>query len=104
MLGSAGPVIILNSAKNLIQINTAAEDLCGIRQSMSEGMNILDITKERGFAATLIEMCDNSANNMGMSQSGHYELQGKQYNIFINGLMGKDGFAKAYYISFVLDN
>ncbi len=104
MLGSAGPVIILNSAKNLVQINTAAEDLCGIRQSMSEGMNILDITKERGFAATLIEMCDNSANNMGMSQSGHYELQGKQYNIFINGLMGKDGFAKAYYISFVLDN
>lgn len=104
MLGSAGPAIILNSAKNLVQINTAAEDLCGIRQSMSEGMNILDITKERGFAATLIEMCDNSANNLGTSQNGHYELQGKQYNIFINALMGKDGFAKAFYISFVLDS
>lgn len=104
MLGAAGPAIILNSAKNLVQLNTPAEDLCGIRQSMSEGMNILDITKERGFAATLIEMCDNSANNMGMSQNGHYELQGKQYNIYINALMGKDGFAKAFYISFVLDN
>jgi len=104
MLGAAGPAIVLNSAKNLVQINSSAEDVCGIRQSMSEGMNILDITKERGFAATLIEMCDNSANNMGMSQNGHYELQGKQYNIYVNGLMGKDGFAKAFYISFVIDN
>jgi pSer/pThr/pTyr-binding forkhead associated (FHA) protein len=104
LLGSAGPAIVLNSAKNLMEINTTAEDLCGIRKSMSEGMNILDITKERGFAATLIEMCDNSSSNMGTSQSGHYELQGKQYNIFINSLMGKDGFAKAFYISFVLDN
>lgn len=104
MLGAAGPVIVLNSAKNLVGINTTAEDLCGIRMSMSEGMNILDITKERGFAATLIENCDASASNMGTSQSAHYELQGKQYNVYINALMGKDGFAKAYYISFVLDN
>lgn len=104
MRGAQGPVIVLNSAKNLVQINTPAEDVCGIRQSMSEGMNILDITKERGFAATLIELCDNSANNSGTSQSGHYELQGKPYNIYVTSLMGKDGFAKGFYISFVLDN
>jgi pSer/pThr/pTyr-binding forkhead associated (FHA) protein len=104
LMGAGGPAFILNSAKNLIQINTGAEDLCGIRQSMSEGMNILDITKERGFAATLIEMCDNSANNMGTSQNGHYELQGKQYKIYVNSLIGKDGFAKAFYVAFVLDN
>jgi hypothetical protein len=101
--GAAGPVVILNSEKNLIEINTAAEDLCGIRKSMSEGMNILDITKERGFAATLIELCDNSANNGGTSQSSNYELQGKQYVVHSNCLIGKDGFAKAFYISFVLD-
>jgi PAS domain-containing protein len=104
MLGSSGPVIVLNSAKNLAKINTLAEDICGIRFSMSEGMNILDITKERGFAATLIELCDSSANNGGSSQQGSYELQGKQYKIFINSLIGKDGFAKAFFISFVLDN
>jgi PAS domain-containing protein len=104
MQGSAGPVIVLNSNKNLVKINSGAEDLCGIRQSMSEGMNILDITKERGFAATLIELCDNSANNMGTSQQGHYELQGKQYNVFVNSLIGKDGFSKAFYITMVLDN
>ncbi|MBC7712375.1 MAG: FHA domain-containing protein [Rhizobacter sp.] len=104
MNGASGPVIILNSSKNLVKINTAGEDVCGIRQSMSEGMNILDITKERGFAATLIELCDNSSNNGGTSQSGHYELQGKQYNIYVNSMMGKDNFAKGFYISFVLDN
>lgn len=104
MNGAQGPVIVLNSNKNLVKINTPGEDVCGIRLSMSEGMNILDITKERGFAATLIELCDNSANNSGTSQSGNYELQGKPYVIYVNSLVGKDGFAKAFYISFVLDN
>jgi hypothetical protein len=104
MNGAAGPVIILNSSKNLVKINPPGEDICGIRQSMSEGMNILDITKERGFAATLIELCDASANNGGTSQTGHYELQGKPFNIFVNSMMGKDGFAKGFYISFVHDN
>jgi hypothetical protein len=104
MQGAQGPAIVLNSDKNLIKLNTQAEDVCGIRLSMSEGMNILDITKERGFAATLIELCDNSANNGGTSQQGQYELQGKQYNIFTTSLMGKDGFAKGFYITFVLDS
>jgi pSer/pThr/pTyr-binding forkhead associated (FHA) protein len=103
MNGAAGPVIILNSSKNLMKINNAGEDVCGIRESMSLGMNILDITKERGFAATLIELCDNSANNGGTSQTGHYELQGKQFAIYVNSMMGKDNFAKGFYISFVQD-
>ena len=103
MNGAQGPIIVLNSSKNLVKINTQAEDVCGIRQSMADGMNILDITKERGFAATLIELCDNSANNSGTAQSGQYELQGKSYMIWINSMMGKDGFAKAFYISFVQD-
>ena len=103
MQGAQGPVIVLNSEKNLIKLNSQAEDVCGIRLSMSAGGNILDITKERGFAATLIELCDNSANNGGTSQQGRYELQGKQYALFVTSLMGKDGFAKGYYISFVKD-
>lgn len=103
MLGAHGPIIILNSQKNLVSLNAQAEDLCGIRLSMSEGHNILEITKERGFAATLIELCDTSANTGGGSQVSKYELQGKMFNIYINSLMGKDSFAKAYYISFVQD-
>jgi pSer/pThr/pTyr-binding forkhead associated (FHA) protein len=104
MHGAQGAVIILNSSKNLVKINTQGEDLCGIRQSMAAGMSIFDITKERGFAATLIELCDNSANNSGTSQIGNYELQGKPYRIFVNSLVGKDGFAKGFYISLVLDS
>jgi pSer/pThr/pTyr-binding forkhead associated (FHA) protein len=104
MMGANGSVVLLNSQKNLMKINTSAEDLCGIRQSLAEGQNILDVTKERGLAATLLELCDASANNSGTSQQGTYELQGKPYNIFVTSLMGKDGFAKAFYITFVLDN
>jgi hypothetical protein len=104
IMGASGPAIVLNSQKNLMKINTLAEDLCGIRQSMTEGQNVLDITKERGLAATIIELCDASANNSGTSQQGNYELQGRPYNIFINSLLGKDGFSKAFYISFVMDS
>lgn len=103
MLGAHGPVMVLNSQKNLVKINTPGEDVCGIRQSTSEGMSILDITREKGFAATLIELCDQSASNMGTSQQGRYELQGKEYNIYVTSLIGKDGFAKSFYITFVLD-
>jgi transcriptional regulator with PAS, ATPase and Fis domain len=104
MHGAQGAVIVLNSSKNMVKINTQGEDLCGIRQSMAVGMSILDITKERGFAATLIELCDNSANNSGTSQIGNYELQGKPYRIFVNSLVGKDGFAKGFYISLVIES
>ena len=104
IMGSAGAAMVLNSQKILKQINIQGEDLCSIRQSSSEGKDILEITKERGFAATLIELCDASANNSGTSQQGHYELGGKPYNIFVASLMGKDGFAKAFYITFVLDS
>lgn len=103
MMGAHGGVMVLNSQKNLVKINTQAEDICGIRQSTSTGMNILDITREKGFAATLIELCDQSASNQGTCQQGRYELQGKEYSIYINSLIGKDGFAKAFYITFVLD-
>lgn len=103
MMGAQGGVMVLNSQKNLIKINNQAEDICGIRQSTSEGMNVVDITREKGFAATLIELCDQSANNQGTSQQGSYELQGKPYNVYVTSLIGKDGFAKAFYITFVLD-
>ena len=66
-------------------------------------MSLLDVAREQGLAATVIELCDGSADNSGTSQSGNYELQGNDYNVFVNALMGKDGFAKCFYISFVRD-
>ena len=104
MQGASGPVLILDSQKNLAHINLEAEDLCGIRESASKGSNILDVSREKGFAATLTELCDNSANNDGTHQGGEYELTGVAYKINVASLMGKDGFAKAFYVTFVKDD
>lgn len=101
MRGAGIPCMVLNSEKNLERINLEGEDLCGIRESSAQGSNILDVAREKGFAATLIELCDNSANNGGTSQEGEYELQGTPTQIYVTSLIGKDNFAKAFYITFV---
>ena len=104
MQGAQGAVMILDSQKNVAYINYEAEDLCGIRQSASEGMNLLDVSREQGFAATVIELCDNSANNDGKHQRGEYELSGILHQLNITALIGRDNFAKAFYITFVKDD
>ena len=50
MVGSGVPAMVLNSEKNLMNINTEAEDLCGIRENTSQGMSLLDVSREKGFA------------------------------------------------------
>jgi len=101
--GSNGPTMVLDQDKNLKRINLKCEDITGIRESGSEGMSLLDVAREQGLAATIIELCDNSANSDGNSQSGNYELQGDDYNVYVNALMGKDGFAKGFYVTFMRD-
>ena len=64
-------------------------------------VSLLDVCREQGFAATVIELCDDSANNSGSSQRGEYDLQGVAHEIFVVSLIGKDGFAKSYYITFI---
>lgn len=103
MQGANGPTLILNSEKNIEHINAEGEDLTGMRESSASGTSLLDSARDQGFAATVIELCDNSANNNGTNQSELYELTGKNYEINVTGLIGKDNFAKAFYISFVLD-
>ena len=99
--GATGATMILDQDKNLKRINLKAEDLTGIRESGSEGMSLLDVAREQGLAATIIELCDNSANNEGTSQEGNYELQGDDYHVYVNAMMGKDGFAKGFYVTFL---
>lgn len=101
MRGAGVPAMILNSEKLLQKINTEAEDITGIREAASQGMGLLDICREKGFAASLLELCENTANNQGSNQQTEYELSGKAYSINVTALMGKDKFAKAYYITFV---
>jgi len=99
--GSLSPVIILNSEKNLSSISPEAEDITGMRESASQGMNLLDCAREKGFAATVMELCDESANSGGEGTQGSYELSGVEYDIHVTALIGKDNFAKSFYISFL---
>jgi len=101
--GAGVPVMILNSEKNLKRINLPGEDLTGIRESSSLDNNIMDITREQGLASLIIELCDNCASNNGLNQHGSYELGGKSHAIHVNALIGKDNFAKAFYITFIKD-
>lgn len=103
MQGAQGPVIILNSEKNIEHINSEAEDLTGMRESSSAGTGLLDSARDQGFAATVIDLCDQSANAEGANQSEHYELTGRNYIVHVSSLIGKDNFAKAFYITFVMD-
>ncbi len=101
LAGAQGPVLILNSEKIIQRINPEAEDLIGIRENASSGQSILDTARDQGFAATLIDLCDQSANNEGCNQKEVYEIGGKQMTINVNALIGKDRFAKGFYITFV---
>lgn len=101
MAGAQGPVMIMNSEKIIQRINPEAEDLIGIRENASAGQSILDTARDQGFAATLIDLCDQSANNGGSNQKENYEIGGKQIMVNVVALMGKDKFAKAFYVTFV---
>lgn len=101
MAGAQGPVMILNSEKVIEHLNPEAEDLIGIRENASAGSSLLDSARDQGFAATVIDLCDQSANNEGMNYNEHYEIGGKDMIINVAALIGKDNFAKGFYITFV---
>lgn len=101
MAGAQGPVMILNSEKIIQRINPEAEDLIGLRENSASGQSILDTARDQGFAATVIDLCDQSANNDGCNQREIYEIGGKQIAINVAALIGKDKFAKGFYITFV---
>lgn len=101
MHGAQGPVMILNSEKQIQHLNIEAEDLIGIRGNSSQGQSLLDTARDQGFAATVIDLCDKSANNGGVNQKDAYEISGKYMNVNVCSVMGKDKFAKAFYITFV---
>ncbi len=102
--GSEGPVLILNSQQQIHAINDRCEDLLGIRETSAKG-NVLDeVLREQGLAATISSLCDVSANNDGTSQTDTYEINGIEHNVYVNSLIGKDTFAKAFFVSFVKES
>ena len=101
LAGSHGPAMILDSQKVIQHINPEGEDLIGLRENSAAGQSLLDTARDQGFAATVIDLCDQSANNDGSNQNEHYEIGGKDMVINVTALIGKDRFAKAFYITFV---
>lgn len=99
-LKGVGQGMVLNSNKDMMQITESAEDLLGIRQSVSEGVPILECAREKGFAATIIELCDKCAENQGFCQQGDYELGGHPHQLFVTALMGQDSMAKSFLVTF----
>jgi PAS domain-containing protein len=103
MEAALGPCMILDSQKVLKRLNSEAEDLTGIRSAQGIGNNIMDVAREQGFAATIIELCDQSTNMVGQLQRGRYEISGYNYEILVKGLIGRDNFAKGFYIVFKME-
>ncbi len=101
LLGAQGPVMILNAEKVIQNINPECEDLIGLRENASQGQSILDTARDQGFAATIIDLCDKSATNEGCNQKETYEINGKEVEINVATIIGKDKFAKGFYITFI---
>lgn len=101
MEGAQGPVLILNSEKVIQHLNSECEDLIGIRENASAGQSLLDTARDQGFAATVIDLCDRSANNEGCNQKEGYQIGGKDMTVNVSALIGKDKFAKGFYVTFV---
>ncbi len=101
MRGAQGPVLVLNSEKIIQDLNPECEDLLGIRANASTGTGLLDTARDQGFAATVIDLCDKSASNSGVNQKENYELAGADHEVNVVSLIGKDSFAKGFYITFV---
>lgn len=102
--GAGCPAMVLNSEKLVQRINLEAEDVVGLREESTVGSSLMETAREQGFAATVTDLCDQSANAEGACQKDSYELSGVNYEINVVSLMGKDGFAKAFYITFSRDS
>lgn len=101
MRGANSPILILNSEKRVHALNSECEDLLGFREGSSKESPIDKVTRDQDIAMTIMSLCDRSSVADGSSQNDSYEIGGNEYNIYVNSLIGKDNFSKAFYISFL---
>ncbi|MCB9094998.1 MAG: FHA domain-containing protein [Halobacteriovoraceae bacterium] len=98
--GSPGPGMVLNSEKNIQALNPECEDLLGLRESMASGASMIDVLRDQGLAAIIINLCDQTGSEEGHHCSEEYEISGVEHSISAVALIGKDHFPKGYLISF----
>lgn len=100
MLASPGPVMILDSDKKIKGMNQSIEEVLGIRELMSLDSSLLDVIRDQGLAATIIDLCDQAASSGGDCKIDSYEINGRSYEIRSASLIGRDHFSKAFYVGF----
>ncbi len=93
-----GAGLVLNSEKYIKGINSNAEDVLGIRESLSLDQDLSDVIRNQATAAKIIQLCNETGDSSGLFSEDLGEISGVEYNIKANCLLGKDGFPKAYLI------
>ncbi len=95
-----GEGMVLDLNKAVLYINSKAEDLLGLRESMTQGSSLLDVMRDQGLAAQILQLCEESANDGGQVKEAEYEIKGDKVKISIMSMIGKDKEAKCYLASF----
>ncbi len=98
MLQGEGMVLDFNKA--VLYINLLGEDLLGLRESMSQGSSLLDIMRDQGLAAQILQLCEDSFFDAGQVKDAEYEIKGIKVKILAMTMIGKDKEAKGYLITF----
>ncbi len=99
MTGAVGAILILDSQKVVQDMNEGAEEATGLNGSTAIGATWDSVAPNPGLQAAIDDLCDSCANSDGVSQNTEFELRGLPYQFFVSSLIGKDGFAKAFYIA-----
>lgn len=95
-----GEGMVLDVNKAVLYLNAQAEDLLGIRESMSQGSALLDVMRDQGLAAQILQLGENSLFDQGQVKSEDYEIKGEKIKISVMSMIGKDKEAKGYLITF----
>lgn len=92
--------MVLDYNKAVLYINSKAEDLLGLRESLAQGSSLIDVMRDQGLAAEILQLCDESSQEAGQTKEKEYEIKGDKVKISLMAMMGKDKEAKCYLITF----
>ncbi len=95
----SGAGLVLNSDKYIKSLNSEAEDVLGIRENLSLDQDLSDVIRNQSTAAKIIQLCEETSSTNGLYSEDLGEINGVEYNISANCLMGKDGYPKAFIVS-----
>jgi hypothetical protein len=95
-----GEGMVLDANKSVLYINPTGEDLLGLRESMSQGSSLLDVMRDQGLAAQILQLCEDSFLDAGQVKDAEYEIKGLKVKIAVMTMIGKDKEAKGYLSTF----